>query len=352
MSTEGLEASVQTLESDSHTEHMGIAERGKRDMAEFLTNPIARERFAKTQIAKKLTALGTLGDNISKAAEGLVNQLIDTEAQKNFPGLSLEECKKKGKEWGEARKSVKEINVLIEEDDAHIITALPIAEARSMIAGTIAWEGFSSEIEAALTERQDELSKQMEVFDKLHAEFEAEKDSPRLKTAMEVWGISPNAAQEKDVDGKLIPHHAGVIHYFEYRTIPEKNARFEYNPDAAPCSIDGFCAYSERMAKLIQDAQTPEGNPDVIASSVISDDQNQERLYMAMQANGKGELIVGFRRPEETNLRIVSIIPGGDAKIVTKNTLKELKPEEPGTRLNALGGSRHLKFKSANVEVA
>jgi len=167
-------------------------------------------------------------------------------------------------------------------------------------------------------------------LDALKQEVEKRKNDPTLIDALEMWGRSPNAKSDFGVDNN--GYNAGIIHFFEYRSVSEKNGR--YKNSTVPITIDGFIFYSNCYKNLLQNID-PIKNPDVVASVLLTDDLGQIRMQL-ITSNHEG--IVAFRRADEIGApKIITIIPGQNEEVMMKSINSELDGSNKSKkRLNKL----------------
>lgn len=162
---------------------------------------------------------------------------------------------------------------------------------------------------------------------------------PALMRALETWGYSPNAAGDRGPDGQGF--HAGIVHFFEYRIIGEKDWRFfrkdgRYKP-ANELSLLAFVEFTQNLRRLLEDPD-PDVYPDEIeASALIEDDLGQRRLFIFTCF---GECINAFARPAKP-LQVITIYPM-DGKGFLNAVQKELTPPPGEKRLNLLSPQRRL----------
>lgn len=336
-------------------ENTPLSERGLIEMDGLLKSPDFQRDFIATQSQPEYEKLKQAESAVKKHAKSIVDTVVDETTLESLKvagkipqDATLSDAKKLGKEWGAARKVLMQVSmdVLGEKLSVSLDAALEIAQQQSLKDENL---GFLTSIDAAKeTVASAELREQAN-FASLTQDFEAHRNDPRFAAALEVWGISPNAASAKGSDGTLEAHHAGIVHYFEYRTVKDKNNRYAYNPETAPISVDGFIDYTEALDNLVEQATSPEQNPHILGSCIIEDEMGQKRLFMLSNANGRPETIIGFQRVGEDRIRVVSVVPGGDTKAMLKKIEQEIASVEKG-RLNALSEQKHITYISPSFE--
>ena len=181
-------------------------------------------------------------------------------------------------------------------------------------------------------EAQVELARvrgeQVAVVERVRQDVESRAEDPRLAHALDVWGRSPNARGETGVNGSGF--NAGIVHYFEYRTIAEKNGRFKGRNG---CEIDDFIHYSEVLEGLI-DTPDPLTNSEILLSAALEDDGGQRRLNLLTRRHDR---VVAFARRGDRKPRVVTVIPGGDLPAIEKALDEEMFGQNVKNRLNKLG---------------
>lgn len=152
-------------------------------------------------------------------------------------------------------------------------------------------------------------------------EVEIRKDDPKLITALEVWGRSPNHANERGVDGRGL--NAGVIHFFEYRAFQDKSG---HNRESL--SLDNFITRSQALAALMT-------NPHHAATL---EDENGKQAFTLLTASG--ELIIAYKEANQPSFTIVTVIPGQNESALQRRIKEEIETpvEKKSKRLNYLGG--------------
>lgn len=167
----------------------------------------------------------------------------------------------------------------------------------------------------------------------LREEFEARRNDPSLLLALASWGRSPDLGGDRGLDST--GYNAGVVHYFEYRLIPDKSRRYT---ETEPLTIQGFIDYTDRITALIQDPRS--GNPGVNRSALIEDNQGRGRLLLLTRDD---QLVVAFRHSKRDIMRIISVVGNEREGRFVKRVEDELNDNpETDTRLNRLGYERIL----------
>lgn len=166
-------------------------------------------------------------------------------------------------------------------------------------------------------------------------------DAKPLLAALELWGRSRNSYGDTNNESG---YHAGVIHYFEYRSVSEKNKRF-YGNKFESCSLQHFIDVSESFRPFIR--SSPQEAARLAHSYVaISDESGRSRVFIRTDS----ALLVAFQHSEQP-LRLLSFIPnkpGWEQREDTAHRIeKELSSEGNDNRFNRLGTGRKLEFYSA-----
>lgn len=269
----------------------------------------------------------------AKSAKEKLKNLIDEEAARQLGDPDVAAAKKRGQEFGMAKKSVQRINYggvdygLNEEGTTDLLRVLaaehPVPQSE--------FDQAEAKVEQAETEAEAkliELKNSLEVVDK-----------NRLASALGIWG---NSADSKGSFGDdETGFNAGMIHYFEYRSDETKSGRFKKT--GQDFTLEGFMDESERLEQIVENYETSEH---VLKYTLIGDELGQERLFIITDNE---ECIVAFRRPGEV-MKVVSVIPGSNQ---IKQFEKKVENEIQGVnnseraRLNELGDSRTLVKRSS-----
>lgn len=314
-------------------------EEGVAEMTNLLADPAFKERFVRVQTVVEKDQIKGVIDESKKNVEARLKPLIEVAAAEKLGVATVEEGRKLGKGWGEALRSVAEVRsetgeLIPIEDTPGEPGGEPKKGAKSLIKNQI-----RPELEAKMAQAQQNLqeaeARQKQVLATLAQELKAHSEDPALLDAMDVWGRSPDARGNRGARGQGL--HAGVEHYIEYRDDQGKNGRYK---DIEPVpSIDGFIQYSNRLKGIVNNPN-PAVNPDVQQAALIGDEEGQRRLY----ALGKtGELIVGFQKPGEEAMRVVTVIPGQAEKNFQKAVQDEANNVRLSTsRLNELGEQKKI----------
>ncbi|NTU72787.1 hypothetical protein HGB07_01265 [Candidatus Roizmanbacteria bacterium] len=313
---------------------------GIAELSLLANDPVFQERFVQTQTAVEGVRLAALDIELNKTVERQLRPLIEQSAMQRLGISDIDEARKQGKVWGDALKQTTEVSLSIGGEtktvpidnmvDVHNKTT--ITGARSYLKAELQpdYDGRVTEAKTALAEAE---TRQRDILVRLKQEVADRRDDPEFQAAMELWGRSPDSKGQRGVDGRGL--NAGVIHYFEYRADKQKNGRYK-NSDTA-VSVQGFIDYSKKVKELIDHPNTA---PAIQAARVIKDDQGQQRIHILTK---DGDKVVGFKNSGD-QMRVITIIPGGNEKILEKDVLDELNanPDDPKetARLNHLGTGR------------
>lgn len=320
-----------TPESQEYNTEVAV-EKGVQELVTLLHDSdfIADYVVAKTESAQK--ALGEVKAAYVQHIKKQIKEYIAVAAAETLD-TTVEEGRKRGKDWGQALAQVTEITV-----DGEIFSV----EKQSCPA-LEAWmseqvhEEFTPAIVAAEEALRELEAVHAQTIAEISAEVDARTDDPTFRDALAVWGRSPNAAGEWGGDNTGF--HAGVIHYFEYRRDAAKAGR--YSREETPFGVDGFATYSAPLQEALSQYTTPEVVPRIQALTRIQDENGQERLIMftdPTDSTKEGDLIVAFQRAGEPMLVISAI--SANKKSYDKYVQDELTPPPSKKKLNDLGAVR------------
>lgn len=195
---------------------------------------------------------------------------------------------------------------------------------------------YREEKKAAYAEIDIQRKEIVQQFAALKEELLRRATDPELHAALDAWGRSPNAAGEWGEDEKGF--HAGITHFFEYRSNKEKAGRF-YGKDGTTkpkheLTLDAFIAFTNELDACIKEPR-PEQNPEVQKASLIGDDEGRRRLMVFTKHH---LFLNAFQRPGD-RMRIITAIPQ-DEKSYDKAVEAEVNPKEAKRRLNTLSDTR------------
>lgn len=166
----------------------------------------------------------------------------------------------------------------------------------------------------------------------LLAQIEQHRQESNLCEAFEIWGRSRNLYNHNNSgDG----YHAGVVHYFEYRSDLKKSNRF-----AKPPTISEFVELSLSFKKLIRPSRLDELNR-VKAGLLIEDERGQQRAVIYTTDNIK---VIAFRKSAQP-MRLLSYYPSKPEWLLKDNLIAEIKcmsQVDGDKRFNRLGNRRQL----------
>jgi hypothetical protein len=301
-----------------------------QELVDLLKNPDFQKGFVLVQTQSQREARSAVINALNERVKiNATAELLARAAERL--GVSVEQGKTRGKEWGETIKMLKD--EIVEERTRDDGSTERITYWQQLNERLTADEQNNPEHQQAMAVTEGLIRRAEEIqgqkLQELISEAERRKDDPDLLSALAMWGRCPNAAGDFGTDNS--GYHAGVVHFFEYRSSPDKNGRYKYDP--IPITIDGFIEYSRKIQRLISDID-PQNNPAVKLFASLQDNDGQLRLFVLSDT---GEKVVAFRRVNETGLpKIITIIPGQDEKSMKRSVQDEIT----GTsrpRLNQLG---------------
>lgn len=316
-----------TTEASVSSESYG--DKSKQELIGLFSNDDFLTRYLKVSLSPQSAVIAKLQDRPRQQAGALLQDLIYAEAAKIMGETSVDAAKKRGKEFGEARRKVTSVTFKG--------LTYPLNPSFSNEEFTIeaAKEFPVSADELSVAERaySESMNLHQSKIDSIRQDLATRADDSTLTDSFDVWGASPNA--EGSLNDNEQGYNAGVVHFFEYRADQEKSGRFAVQD--TEMSIDAFIRRSEQLDSLLQNYET---DPEVEKYALIEDTVGQERLYVLT----KKEFIVAFKKKGE-RMRVITVLPG--SKSFDKIVQSEVGNTEPASaRLNKLGSHRILAKKS------
>jgi len=286
----------------------------------LLQNPAFQEGFVAVQTAEAREA----ADQIAAAARSEASKLARGEIE-DFAaaqlGVSVEEGRQKGKEWGLA---VKQAGAAVSEATGGATLQEHLAaEHLTAIESDPVHQAKATEIQQQLVDAEAAAVAEGAA---MIADIESRKDDPGFLEATSVWANSPDS--QGDVGENGLGYNAGVVHFFEYRGDAKKSSRFKVMDE--PASVDGFIDYS---GKLKADLEAVGSSTDGRQEAVLQDSEGNQRVYILKP---DGELVVAFQKAGDTEPKVTSVIPRQKGKDFEKTVAASLSGHDRG-KLNKLG---------------
>lgn len=317
---------VEQLDSARPSEHQ---EKGIEYLDSLLDDNEYQEAYVGVATNPENDKLKQANAAPEKKAQEIIKGLVEEAARQALGEPDLMSAKKRGKEFGQALRSVKSISY---NGVDYNMEGGKSPELEALLKEELLPE-FSADIESAKRSLEEARSNESARLETIKGDFAKRSNDPEFLAAMEVWGMSPDSKGDRGTDGK--GYHAGIVHYFEYRRDLEKAGRFKI--EKTPFSVDGYIEDSNMLKELLDNPS--EENEAIDRSAFIKDDEGHMRLMILTK---DGKRVICFQNPNEP-MRVVSIIPGGNVKNFEKMVEKEVHPSgdmEP--RLNELGPNREL----------
>lgn len=256
----------------------------------------------------------------SKAARAEIEQYVAARL-----GVSVEEGKQRGKEWGDA---IKEAGAEVSETtEGKTLLEYLVASQMSAIESDESYVASRQQAEEALQVARTTAEQQAVT---LTEELRGAVNDPEFIAATEVWANAPDMSGETGEDGQ--GYNSGLIHFFQYRASAEKSGRFKVMEE--PLSVEGFKAFSKRINEDLQAVGS--GNSEN-QEAILQDSSGNKRIYI-LKPNG--EMIVAFQAAGSETPRVTSVLVRQDEKSLTKNITASLQGNDKG-KLNKLGEDVH-----------
>lgn len=317
-------------ESPPSTETKPNLPSNSRELINLLQNKEFQDGFIITQTQIQREQRQQIQKEVQDKTRVLVKAELDKEAAERL-GTTIEEGKKRGKEWGDAIRGVgSEVIRTEKQPDGSLKNVTFLEElkerAQKQVENDPEHQTRANTADQLILEAE---ANQRKVLEKLIQDAEAKANDPALLEALEVWGRSPNADGNHGIDNQ--GYNAGIVHFFEYRSRIDKNGRYK-NSDT-PITIDGFINYSKELKGLLEDIN-PNTNSKIETSALLKDESGQIRTHILTSTKDR---IVTFRKEGEIGLpKIITIIPGQNEKSFNKAVDDEISGKSI-SRLNQLG---------------
>ena len=302
--------------SESPLEHTS------RQFRETLESPKFIDGYVGIKTAAEQQALSDLQKKIETAGKRKISAMKDSLACEQLGVSSVEEGRKKGKEWGATLKAIEEkMMTRGVTDETGEVVGLDTWSAQ-MIKSVA--DDFALESEAA----EKTLKAATEAY---HAEitgikeqFEVALKDLNFQQALEYWRESPT----KFGATPDAYHHSGLVHFVEYRTDSEKSKRIDKLPEGF--SPRGFIDYTERLRAIVNNPRSEE----VEEAVSYQDTSGRQRLLILMK---DGYYISSFRDAPTEHWRMITYVP--DFAKQWEKTKKEMGDvEAQKNRRNKLEG--------------
>lgn len=308
-------SAAEVISSENFTgpvgETLGLFEEGSYRDGFIEANTVEEQQVLKkleSTVVKKVVA------SVTDSCQEVARKELSQEAGEE---LSLQDARKLGKKFGEAMVRVKKEGI----DGVSFQDAVE--------AGLEEGRGKEEYIEAsahAAALLESAQKQQLQILREVYGDLAERSEDADLVEAFDSWGRSPNSRSDRGPDGQ--GYNAGLIHYFEYRGDTTKNGRFKV--EEQPFNVDGFIEYSGRMKGLI------DGEGDVAARRRFRDSSGQERVVVLAE---NGDLVIGFKRADESEPKIISALPGQKMDAFSKR----------GDKVQLEGGSDYLNHLTEGI---
>jgi hypothetical protein len=322
-----------TLESQEYNPEAAV-EKGIQELVAILHDSSFIADYVRTKTDSAQKALDEANAEYLLYIKKQIKEYIAVAAA-DIMGTTVEEGRKRGKEWGQALAQITKITV---DGEVYPVVKQSCLTLEARLFAEV-HEEFTPAIIAAEEALRELAVGHTQTIAEISAEVDARKEDPIFRNALAVWGRSPNAAGDWGSD--QTGFHAGVIHYFEYRRDAAKAGR--YSREESPFGVDGFITYSEPLQDTLSQYTTPEALPSIQALTRIQDEAGQERLILftnPTDATKEGDLIVAFQRVGEPMLVISAV--SRNKKRYDKYVQDELNPPPGKKKLNDLGAERTI----------
>lgn len=240
-------------------------------------------------------------------------------------GMSVEEAKKLGKEWGQA---VKAAGGTVSESTGGKTLQEHLFDSHLIAIQTN--EGYQTKSKVAEQQLETAKTEAASRVDTLLQELEAAKNDPGFLQAAAAWANAPDKSGDTGQDGQ--GYNSGIIHFFQYRADVAKSGRFKVMEE--PLTVDGFKQFTD---KLSADLKAIGSGATENQEAILEDSDGNQRVYILRP---DGDLIVAFQAAGETEPRITSLVVRQDAKGFEKNVATTLGGKDKGV-LNKLGEQVH-----------
>lgn len=313
-------------EDNEVSEHQ---ERGINYLRQLLDDQEYLDGHVDVATNEEKKGLASASEKPSKKAKDVIKALIEEAARQILGEPDIISAKKRGKEFGQALRSVE---VVSHEGQECSIEKGQSPELEELLREAALPE-FADEIAAAQQDLDGAREREAAALETIKADFASRQNDPELLAAMDVWGMSPDSDNDWGEDNQ--GYHAGIVHYFEYRKHLEKAGR--YKKEKREFGLQSYIDEAMELKGLLDNPT--EDNEDIERVAFIKDDEGQARL---MILTTEGNRVICFQKSGEP-MRVVSVIPGGNPKNFEKMVGQELSPSENAKpRLNDLGANREL----------
>ncbi len=292
----------------------GIVELGHLiNQSSFLDGLIAVQSYANTKLIKE----------IQLSAEELVFRLKIQSLRESGDLAPISVLKKKAREMQQLGFASNVYNLSIPAEAA-ALTMEVLKQNPKLKSGLELMQSQSAATEAQTTKKVETLRQ----------ELIQSANEPSLLNALELWGQSRNARGETN-SGK--GYHAGVVHYFEYRSRHDKSHRFDQAATEA-FSIADFIKLSESFRPILRPEHTKDCLP--IEKGILLEDRLGQQRLVALTDQ---YLIVAFKKSDQP-LRLLTYIPSRLIWYKTESLRARMTKilETENDRFNSLDSDRRV----------
>ena len=177
-----------------------------------------------------------------------------------------------------------------------------------------------------------------ETIDRWTKEITTFQNDSNFRDAMSAWGSSPNKSMQRGEDGTGF--HAGIVHYFEYRSDTQKNSRYK-GETLDTVGIPSFIDFTRKMQSMLGVlGGEPTQNSEFVRAVVLLGSPDSEGFRQRrIIAQSTQETIISFQDTWDDLPRIVTVIPSEPTvESFNKSVQSALNPEAEAKRLNSLRG--------------
>ena len=301
---------------------LNTKEKIRSDFLEILGSEKFADNYVKLQTLDIEKEIADLNKKIDIATERKLKESVEVAACAVLGVASVDEGRKRGKEWGLALKSVQEnlvrSGITVELDGGTQV--IPYKEWLEATGRKVKDEFFKDKdtAEKALADAREQSLKK---FDNIKNSFMKALDDSIFQEAIGGWREAPSLNSSIK--------HAGLVHFIEYRSDLSKAGRFSYIPEEL--SPDGFVKYTERLSSLIKNPKSEQ----ILEAVHLKDENNRERLLIMTRDK---QFVSAFRDSDKEEWGIITHIPDVQSSQWEK-TKKVMRDAESQTKYhNKLSG--------------
>lgn len=258
---------------------------------DLLRAPDFSERFVAVYTGKEVAALERARDDIQVAANQQARAKVREIAAESL-GIEVPAIKKPPQLWHDTLKDIGQ--TVLEHTEGMTLKDYWFGQFMVVVG-----ESEEHTVKLATAQQVLECKQQTtaEQVEELLRELDERRADPELLEAAALWANSPDSQDDRGPDGQ--GYNAGLIHFFEYRSVLAKIRRFRDLGE--PMSADGFVAFSHRLYNELMNSALSTVNQHV----VLEDSDGNRRFYTLCPT---GEFIVAFQRTHEALPRMTSMI--------------------------------------------